>query len=103
MNQIPPLKTKYLDEIRQKAHTFPDIEKLILYGSRAKGTHEKASDVDLAVIGKNLDQNTVSSLHFQLEEETMIPLFFDVLNYHTLENQNLKDHIDHVGIVIYQK
>ncbi|BCS96912.1 hypothetical protein DSLASN_25440 [Desulfoluna limicola] len=38
-----------------------------------------------------------------LEEETLIPYFFDILHYNTLQNPALKSHIDRVGKPIYQR
>ncbi len=34
---------------------FPSIEKVLLYGSRAKGTYKTGSDIDLCLVGKDID------------------------------------------------
>ncbi|MGL5034569.1 MAG: nucleotidyltransferase domain-containing protein, partial [Microcystaceae cyanobacterium] len=41
---------------------FSDISEVILFGSRAKGNHKPGSDVDLAVKGDRLKQNTLAQL-----------------------------------------
>lgn len=87
--------------IQEAAAQYPDIEALILFGSRAKGTYRKGSDVDIAVQGTAVDDATISGLTDQLNEVLPVPYFFDVLNYNTLAEPALKAHIDRVGLVIY--
>ena len=90
------LKEHYLDEIRQVLAKTPEIERAVIFGSRAKGSYRRGSDVDIALFGDlNLDQ--IGHITHQLNEETRIPLFFDVVDYNTLTNSALKDHIDRIG------
>jgi len=77
------------------------VEQAIVFGSRAKGNYRNGSDVDIALKGKNLDFNIVSHLSYVLNEETPLPYRFDLLNYQTLNNDALKEHIDRVGREIY--
>ncbi|WP_128546283.1 nucleotidyltransferase domain-containing protein [Larkinella soli] len=81
----------------------PSIERVVLYGSRAKGTFERGSDVDLALVGREVTFGTVSHVHFMLEEESPTLLWFDVLHYDTLNNPKLRDNIDRYGRVIYER
>lgn len=78
---------------------FPQIRQVIIYGSRAKGTYKKGSDVDLALKGE-LTFDIVSKVHYRLNEETIMPYFFDVADYDAITNMELKAHIDRVGRVI---
>jgi len=77
------------------------VEQAIVFGSRAKGNYRKGSDVDIALKGKNLNFNIVSHLSYLLNEETPLPYRFDLLNYQTLNNEALKEHINRVGKKIY--
>ena len=81
----------------------PDIEQVWVYGSRAKGTNRPGSDVDLALIGPDVKRETVSHVHFVLEEDSPMPFFFDVLYWNTLANQKLKDEIERTGKLLYQR
>ena len=36
-------------------YKIPQIQKVLLYGSRAKGNYKNGSDIDLILIGKNLN------------------------------------------------
>ncbi|MFI3158033.1 MAG: nucleotidyltransferase domain-containing protein [Methylococcaceae bacterium] len=76
---------------------FPEIDDALIFGSRAKGTHKKASDVDLAIKGRAVTGETIKRLSFMLNEELPLPYFFDVVHYEVLENRQLIGHIDRVG------
>ena len=77
------------------------VEQAIVFGSRAKGNYRNGSDVDIALKGENLDFRTVAHLSYVLNEETPMPYRFDLLNYQTLNNDALKEHINRVGKEIY--
>jgi len=83
--------------IRTAIEQFPEIEEAFIFGSRAKGTYKKASDVDLAIKGRAVTSETIKRLNFLLNEELPLPYFFDVVHYESLENQLLVEHIDRVG------
>ena len=94
------LSPKELEILKDVFKKFDDIKEVILFGSRALGTHKTASDIDLAIKG-NVDINTLSKLKYTLEEDTNLPYFFDVVVYDNLENLELKTHIDEFGKIIY--
>lgn len=86
-----------MNHIRAAIKQFPEIEEAVIFGSRAKGTHKKASDVDLAIKGRAVTPETIQRLNFLLNEELPLPYFFDVVHYEELENRQLVEHIDRVG------
>lgn len=96
------LSEKELEVLKNTFQKFPEIKEVILFGSRALNTHKIASDIDLALIG-DIDIQTLSKLKYTLEEDTILPYFFDVLIYNNLENQELKEHIDSFGKIIYRQ
>ena len=83
--------------------SFTEIEKVIIYGSRAMGNHKKGSDIDLAIAGEKVDVHTVKKLSVALNEELPLPYYFDVLDYHALANPELTQHIDREGQLLYSK
>ena len=82
---------------------FDEIEKVVLFGSRAMGNYKKGSDVDIAVFGRNISNKTIFELSDYLNEVYPLPYFFDVLFYDSILNENLKKHIDSEGKVIYKR
>jgi len=82
---------------------FPEVEHAIIFGSRAKGNYKNGSDVDIALKGKNISFLTVTRINAILNEETSMPYKFDVLNFETITNIELMEHIDRIGMEIYTK
>ncbi|MBA3829400.1 MAG: nucleotidyltransferase domain-containing protein [Taibaiella sp.] len=80
---------------------FPVIEKALIFGSRALDTYKPGSDVDIALIGDNIE-GILWQVNDLLEQTTM-PYFFDVLAYSSIKNADLKIQIDKYGKVIWQR
>ena len=74
------------------------IQKVILFGSRARGTHTERSDIDLAISGGDALNFT-----FDLEEKTHTLLMFDVVNLDKNISEDLKSNIERDGVLIYGK
>lgn len=85
-----------VDIIKNTAKHY-DIEKVIMFGSRAKGTNNNFSDIDLAVTG---DQYTDFAL--ALEYEVITLYRFDVHNYNDIST-SLRNEINKTGVTIYEK
>ncbi|MBM7649271.1 putative nucleotidyltransferase [Bacillus ectoiniformans] len=89
--------------IKQALGSFDEIERAVIFGSRAMGNYKKGSDVDLAIIGTRITPEVLYGLTELLNEEYPLPYFFDILDYHTISNQKLIEHIDQEGKEIYIK
>lgn len=97
------LHFREIEQIKEAVEGFPEIEEVILFGSRAKGNFQKASDIDLAIKGKDITDTTIKRLSSQLNEELPFPYFFDIIDYKSINNPDLKEHIERVGNPIYNK
>jgi len=75
---------------------FPAIERVLIYGSRAKGNAKPASDFDLAVFGAALKDADFAGLWAELDA---LPLAFklDLLHWDTLGNTVLREKISAEG------
>ncbi|WP_026894347.1 nucleotidyltransferase domain-containing protein [Clostridiisalibacter paucivorans] len=82
---------------------YSEIEEVVLFGSRAMGNYKKGSDVDLAIVGENIDRKILRRISDDLNEEYPLPYFFDVVVYKDISNEELKKHIDSVGKSIYKR
>jgi predicted nucleotidyltransferase len=80
---------------------YPQITQVILFGSRAKGTARDTSDVDLAIAGID-DDLLIESIALALDE-LPTPYQFDVKAFSNIHNPKLKDHIERIGITIFQR
>lgn len=77
---------------------FPEVEEVIIFGSRAKGNYKKGSDIDLAIKGAKCTASLAWRLQSYINEHLPIPYNVDVINYNSLDHRELKRHIDGVGI-----
>ena len=82
---------------------YSEIESAVLFGSRAKGTHRRGSDIDLAIKGKTCTPLIAIQLNATLNGNLPIPYHVDVVHYESLQNSSLIEHIDRVGRLIYEK
>ncbi|WP_235891749.1 nucleotidyltransferase domain-containing protein [Flavobacterium gawalongense] len=79
-----------------------EIEKVIIYGSRAKGNFRNGSDVDLTLFGNELKYGLVGEINFEIDDLNT-PYLFDISIYNQLTSESLKDHINRVGKIFYKK
>jgi len=97
------LDPETLFNIRQAIAKVETIDKVLLYGSRAKGNYRNGSDIDITLLGENLTlENSVYRLMDEIEE-LYLPYSFDISVFEHIDNTNLKKHIERVGVVFYQR
>ena len=89
--------------IRKALEKYDEIEKAVIFGSRAMGNYKKGSDVDIAIIGKDVSRSIVYKIEDYLNEVYPLPYFFDLIHYNEITNENLINHIDNEGKIIYIK
>ncbi len=96
------LSPDVIRNIKKEFSKFPQIEKVILYGSRAKGNYKDGSDIDVTLIGKNLNLKTVYALE-EFLEALYLPYSFDISIFTQIDNDDLIEHILNVGKDFYIK
>lgn len=80
---------------------YPEIERVIIYGSRAKGTNSVGSDIDLTLITKTeLPYQRLLLLQAELDDLNL-PYQIDLSVFRELNNPELIDHIKRVGVSFY--
>ena len=74
------------------------VTKIILFGSRARGTNTERSDIDIAVYGGDF-------VHFYWDVKENVPslLMFDVVQADVKISDELKQEIERDGVIIYEK
>lgn len=91
------IKQMIMEEIIHIAQKY-QVEKVVLFGSRARGDYKERSDIDLAFCGGN-------SSHFILDvdEKTSTLLEFDIVDLNKPVKKELLESIKQEGIIIYEK
>ena len=91
------IKCKVLQEIIQLAKKNC-IEKVILFGSRARGDFRRTSDIDIAVTGGDF-----ARFALDVDEETSTLLEYDIVNLDRDMQDELRESIEKEGRILYEK
>ena len=75
-----------------------DVEKVLLFGSRARGDFKRTSDIDLAVSGGDFDRFALD-----VDEETTTLLMFDIIDLDREMQPELRESIEKEGVVLYEE
>ncbi len=95
------MKYNLPDRILRELSSFAQknsINKIVLFGSRARGTNTERSDIDIAVYGGDFD-----SFYWDVREKTHSLLMFDIVQADASISAELKKEIEKDGVVIYEK
>ncbi|MBC5742412.1 nucleotidyltransferase domain-containing protein [Lachnospiraceae bacterium MD308] len=91
------IKKVVMEEILNLAKKH-GIKELILFGSRARGDFNRASDIDLAARGGD-----ICRFALDVEDETSTPLRYDVVDLDRNVQEDLRKMIETEGVVLYEK
>lgn len=80
----------------------PEIEKALLYGSRAKGNYREGSDIDLTLLGSALTYSILLQVETEIDD-LLLPYLMDISLFSHIDNPDLVDHIERVGVVFYRR
>ena len=97
LNMNYNLPDRVLRELSYFAQKY-SIEKIILFGSRARGTNTERSDIDIAVYGGDFDH-----FYWDVKEKVHSLLMFDIVQADVTISDELKQEIERDGIIIYEK
>ena len=91
------LPDRVLRELFSFARKY-SVSKIVLFGSRARGTHTERSDIDIAVYGGDFD-----SFFCDVKEKIHSLLMFDIIEADASISEELKQEIEKDGVTIYEK
>ena len=91
---IKPVVIREICELAKKYN----VDRVVLFGSRARGDYKRVSDIDLAVSGGNF-----AGFALDVDEETSTLLKFDIVNLDGSVQKELRDSIEREGRVLYEK
>ncbi len=96
---LPP---SAIERIQAVFARHPEVERAVLYGSRAKGTHKAGSDIDLTLYGEKLALPQLAAVASELDD-LLLPYTIDLSIFALLNNTELREHIGRVGKVFYER
>lgn len=95
------LSDTVIKELQDVFRRYTNIEKVLIFGSRSKGNYRAGSDIDLAVIGKDIDYNQLLNILCEIDDLELL-YSVDLLDYQKKMGTPIGDHIDRVGQVFYE-
>jgi predicted nucleotidyltransferase len=96
------LSDKVIEEIQDVFRRHIEVEKVLIFGSRAKGNYRAGSDIDLAVIGNNIDYRLILKIGCEIDSLELL-YGIDLLDYQSKKNTPIGEHIDRVGQIFYER
>ncbi len=100
--KICGLKQEAIASIQAVFAACSAVNRVILYGSRAKASFKPGSDIDLTIMGENLSLTDLVKIEGMLDD-LLLPYKFDLSLYDSIENKELLNHIQKVGLVLYER
>ena len=95
------LSDMVIKELQAVFRRYANIEKVLIFGSRSKGNYRAGSDIDLALIGTNLDYRQILDISTEIEDLGLL-YSIDLVDYNAKKGTPIGDHIDRVGQVFYE-
>ena len=96
------LSNETLDQLTCVLARFSQVDKAILFGSRAKGIHKPGSDIDLALVGDNLDWRTIGQIASAFDD-LPIPYCFSLILLSERTDSEVAADIHRVGIPFFER
>ena len=91
------LRKKDLETLRAIIAAFKGIKRARVFGSRANGTPDRASDIDLAIDAPGMTDSDWHRLTEALDEAPII-YKIDVVRLDRLENRKLREKVEKDGV-----
>lgn len=103
MTMLFGLKESTIQKICTVLSHYPQVEKAVLYGSRAKGNFKNGSDIDLTLRGgAGLTLNVLYRIMDELDD-LLLPYTIDLSIFHQISDTDVVEHIQRVGVTFYKK
>jgi predicted nucleotidyltransferase len=75
---------------------YPEIQEVVIYGSRANGKFRPGSDIDLTLKGEDIELTTLLKIENEIDE-LLLPYKVDLSIYDKINSEAVKEHINRVG------
>jgi uncharacterized protein len=101
-SQIFGLERDVVDAMGKVFAAYPEVEQVILYGSRAKGSFKPGSDIDLCLVGPDLTLPSLLTIDTELDD-LLLPYKIDLSIRDHIDNPQLLAHIQRAGVSFYRR
>ena len=89
--------------IQEVLSRFPQVDRAMLYGSRAMGNYRQGSDIDLTLDGgDDLELKTLYQIMDEIDD-LLLPYTFDLSVLRLINDHEVLEHIRRAGVVFYNR
>ena len=96
------LSEQTIKDIQSVFDAQPNIYKVLIFGSRAKGSYREGSDIDLALIGRDITLNQRLDILNRIEDQGIL-YKVDILDYQKQKDTPIGEHINRVGTCFWSR
>lgn len=96
------LTAEVIEKLKGVFQAAPKVRRVLIYGSRSKGNFRPASDIDLTLIGSEVDHTELSKIENAIDD-LLLPYKVDISIFHQIDNPDFIDHIKRAGKVFYER
>ncbi len=96
------LDENIIDKMISIFEANPKVNEALIFGSRAKGNYRPDSDIDIAIKGFDISLDDILKISIAFEDKG-ITYKFDLIDYNSIKEPALNEHIDRVGIEFYSR
>ncbi|MGL4773432.1 MAG: nucleotidyltransferase domain-containing protein [Clostridium sp.] len=95
------LKDNIINQIKEVLSKYDEVERVVIFGSRATGNYKSTSDIDIAIFSNDISSVKLNLLRDDLD---MLDIIYkiDVVHFNALKKQGLINNIINDGIEIFK-
>ena len=91
-----------IEDLARRLARHPAVERVWLFGSRARGDNFERSDIDLAIEAPGIDRGEWAQLHLDLEEEADTLLLIDFVLMDDMP-ESFRRRVEREGRLLYER
>jgi predicted nucleotidyltransferase len=96
------LSERALNSLRNYFAGVPEVEQVILYGSRARGDHHKGSDIDFMLIGSGITPRLLSKMDMEIDD-LLLPWFIQITDRKEVRDASFLEVVEKEGVVFWER
>jgi predicted nucleotidyltransferase len=96
------LSEKTLGSLRAYFASIPEVEQVILYGSRARGDYHKGSDIDFMLIGSGITPRLLSKMDMEIDD-LLLPWFIQITDRKEVRDARFLEVVEKEGVVFWER
>jgi len=96
------LSEKTLISLRSYFTSVPEVEQVMLYGSRARGDFHKGSDIDFMLIGSSITPRLLSKMDMEIDD-LLLPYFIQITDRKEIRDARFLKVVEQEGVVFWKR